>query len=384
MWPFRGKPQSYLGVDLGAGGVKVVELKLDKHRPVLFTYGLTSGDHNIHKLLVRKEASAEELPGASPQQEPMPKEDTLTIDEKYIGHYAEVLRIVCREIKAVSKTAVASLPVSAVFHAIVTLPPLPKEEFQSVLKAELKKLLPLPLEEMAVDSQVVVGGGTEGNPQRVLVNAVPRALVVFYTKVFQQAGLKLDSLEPESTALARALVGRDPATTMLIDMGAERTNFFIIDQTVPATHHSIKLGGERITQMLQSALGAERAEAERMKHDLFDYMPTAGSAATLSKEQFLNLLMSIIEPVAKEIEYSFELFLRQSGNEGKRSEKVVLTGGAAHLPYLPSYIADKFKLKCYLGDPWGRVVYQERLRPLLSAIGPRLAVAIGLALRNMV
>ena len=46
------KPKSFLGVDIGAGGVKIVELKVEKNRPVLFTYGYTSESQNIHKLFV--------------------------------------------------------------------------------------------------------------------------------------------------------------------------------------------------------------------------------------------------------------------------------------------------------------------------------------------
>ena len=37
---------------------------------------------------------------------------------------------------------------------------------------------------------------------------MPRELVVFYSKVCQGAGLTLDSLEPESTALAQGAGGR--------------------------------------------------------------------------------------------------------------------------------------------------------------------------------
>ena len=91
----------------------------------------------------------------------------------------------------------------------------------------------------------------------------------------------------------------------------------------------------------------------------------------------------VVEPIVKEIEYSFEVYLRQSGNLTKHPEKVVLTGGGAFFPFLAEHIAEKFKLKCYVGDPWGRVVYQDGLKPILHGIGPRMSVAIGLALRNM-
>ncbi|KKW08253.1 MAG: Type IV pilus assembly protein PilM [Candidatus Kaiserbacteria bacterium GW2011_GWA2_49_19] len=385
-----GKIKSYLGVDLGAGGVKLVELREEKKRPVLFTYGLTTGAQNVHRLLDKKELTAVELAaGANDGQ----KEGTaggasspmLMADDKQAERYAGIIRSVCAEAKVKTKMAVASLPVSAVFHAIVTLPLVKKEEFNRILRAEVKKLLPYPLEEMVLDSQIIPGAPGAAS-QKVLVNAVPRALVVFYTKIFKLAGLNLESLEPESVALSRSLIGRDTATTMLVDIGAERTNFFIIDQAVPITHHSLEMGGARINAVLERLLGIEPGITEQLKRDVFTHLIEGGDGGDglLPRAKFLEFFNSVVDPILKEIEYSLEMFLRQSDNQNKRPEKVILTGGGALFPYLAEEIAGRFKVKCYIGDPWGRVVYQDGLRPILRSIAPRLAVSIGLALRNVV
>jgi Tfp pilus assembly PilM family ATPase len=95
------------------------------------------------------------------------------------------------------------------------------------------------------------------------------------------------------------------------------------------------------------------------------------------------LLMPVMDPIIKEIKYSLDLFITQSGNENKHMEKIILTGGAAALPHLADFISEQFKVKCYIGDPWARVVYQDGLKPILNEIGPRMSVAVGLALRNV-
>ena len=377
-----GKPQDYLGVDLGAGGVKMVELHGQKGRPVLFTYGLTSDQQNIHSLFIRNDKTLDEL--LQEKKLPEGREKTSSVaartpEEDETSKYAAILRAVHTQSKMRATVAVVSLPVSAVFHALVTLPIVKKQEIEHVWKAEIKKLLPYPLEETALDYQIV--STIEGKGQQVLVNAVPRTLVVFYSKVFKQAGLKLDSLEPESMGLARALVGRDTATTMVVDMGAERTNFFIIEKSVPVTHHSIEVGGETTNALLAKILGLEPQLVEQVKRDLFSQ---PGENRILTKDRLLSVLSPVIDPIIKEIQYGFDLYLRQSGNENKIPEKIILSGGAAQCPYLTEFIANKFKMKCYIGDPWGRVVYQDSLKPVLHAIGPRMSVAIGLALRNMV
>lgn len=386
---FFSKPKSFLGVDIGAGGIKVVELKKEKSRPVLFTYGFTASKKDVHDLVktandVKKE-DIKNLAEPALWEEKKKQENKLekvVFSEAKISEYASILRAVCKEARTLSKTAVVSLPVSSVFHAIVNLPPVKKNEFEPILKAEIKKLLPLPIEEMTLDYQVLPQLSTEKS-QKVLINAVQREVVAFYTQVFQRAGLILDSLEPESVALERALVGRDQSVAMIVDIGAERTNFFIIDQGAAITHNSIELGGEKISKILSGVLGMNALLIERVKKDWFDHMDK-GASGIVDKNQFLEVFRPIFDPIIKEIEYSFGIYLRQNGNENKRPEKVILTGGGSLMPFLTEQISNKFNMKCYLGDPWGRVVYQDGLKNLLHEAGPRMAVAVGLALRNVV
>jgi type IV pilus assembly protein PilM len=379
-----GKPNSFLGIDLGAGGVKLVELKEVKKRPVLFTYAATTDGQDVHRLL--KEVPQFQVPGGPLKSlpnspEPAVKPDSLSQDK--INQYSRMLKAVCKRARVVAKSAAVSLPVSAVFHAVVTLPNVKKEEFDHLLKAEIKKLLPYAIEEAAFDYQILPGA-PEATARRVLINAVPRSLVVFYSRVFLAAGLKLEALEPESVALARCLVGRDRALSMIVDIGAERTNFFIVDGSVPMTHHSIEIGGNRLTDLLSTVWHTQGPLTEALKQDLFTALSKNPGSWPLSRERLLSLMAPLVDPISKEIDYSLDVYLRQTGNEKKRLEKVILTGGGAAFPYLGEHIAEQFKIKCYVGDPWGRVVYQERLKPIIAGVGPRLAVAIGLALRNVV
>ncbi len=384
---FFFKPKSYLGIDLGAGGVKLVELQQQKHRPVLFTYGYTSLYQDVHRLVPEQEKRPEDLlikktPPSFEQSSADKKAASAEPVDPRLELYANLVRAVCTAAKTRSKSVVVSLPVSAVFHTIVNLPVVKREEVDALLKAEIKKLLPYALEDTALDYELLPRAA-DAKVQTILVNAVPKSLVLFYSKVFKAAGLELSALEPESVALARSLVGRDRALTMVIDLGAERTNFFMIDQTVPMTHHSIELGGKNINSMLQSIWGVDDSLVEQLKFNLFADL-NRESAALISRERLLSILMPIIDPIAKEIGYSFDMYLRQSGNEGKRPEKIILTGGSGIMPLLATYLTDLFKIKCYTGDPWGRVVYQEGLKTVLHSIGPRMSVAIGLALRNLV
>ncbi len=387
---FWSKPVSYVGIDLGAGGVKLVELREEKKRPVLFTYGLTSDHHDVHRILSMTRAASSEKTQAAPTaadvvvKNPAPTPAS-NQEKELVTRYAALVSAVMKKVGVKAKKALVNLPVSAVFHTIVTLPITKKEEFDHLLRVEVQKLLPYKLDEASVEYEIL-SQNKEAQVQRILVHAVPNDLLAFYTAMMERAGFKRDDVEfeTESVALVRSLVGRDPALSMIIDMGAERTSFFIVEEAKPITHHSIEVGGDKINKIIQSTLAIENNLVEQVKHDMFDRLMSGQEPGEWSRETFLDLFTPILDPILKEIEYSFDLYLRQSGNEHKRPEKIILTGGAAFFPYLTTLIAEKFALKCYVGDPWGRVVYQDALRAHLQTIGPRMSIAIGLALQKFV
>jgi len=49
---------------------------------------------------------------------------------------------------------------------------------------------------------------------------------------------------------------------------------------------------------------------------------------------------------------------------------------------LSEYFSKRLNIQVIIGDPWNRVKYPPELRPVLSEAGPKLAVAIGLAMRE--
>lgn len=381
------KEEFYLGIDIGAGGMKLVELRKTKGRPQLWTYGVMEEPMDIHAGGVVEKTAAtlllERQTGVQ-KDEPAPPAPPVDMSDPRIERYAHHLRQLVERSRASSRMATASLPVSQIFHTVVTLPPVEEKELAFHVLAKVKKMLPRPTEEMQVVHQrISLAGGTkeiEGSSAtspkdiKVLVTAAPKTLVAFYTAVFARAGLKLLDLETEAFALERSLVGLDTATVMVVDMGAERTNFFIMDAGLPITHRTLQMGGNDIDAVIEKRLEVKREDARQVKADM------SATPLQIPTEPFLPML----DPIVKEIQYSFELFLSQSGNEGKKPEKVILTGGAAMFPPVASVIGEGIGLKTFVGDPWARVVYQDGLRRVLDGIGPRMSVSIGLALRHVV
>ncbi|MEK7623555.1 MAG: pilus assembly protein PilM [Patescibacteria group bacterium] len=361
------KIESHLGIDIGAGGIKLVELRKTKNHPQLWTYGILDTPLDVH------------LPAPVPEPDKDSKTErklkpAIPADPR-VEKYGTLLKDLLKKTKVTTKHVTVSLPVSQVFHALITLPVLPEKEIDWHVRAKVTKMLPRPIDEMQIVYQRLQHEGADpAKDIKVLVTAADKSLIRFYTDIFSYADLVLDDLETEAFALERSLVGRDAATVMVVDIGAERTNFFIIDSSVPVTHRSIQIGGHDIDRILADTLGVEAQHIPQIKFDI-----SQNSGIPLPGDAWL----AVVDSIVKEIEYGFELYLHQSGNEQKRPEKIILTGGAALFPPIAAAISGHFPMKVFVGDPWARVVYQDRLKPLLDVIGPRMSVAIGLALRNL-
>jgi type IV pilus assembly protein PilM len=372
----KKQTESFLGIDIGSGGMKLVELKKTKGRPQLWTYGVADKELDIH-------VEAHTVPdiddiiekGNVSVKENIKRSIYEFASDERIAEYGDLLKELLEQAKVSSRIATASLPVSYVFHALVTLPPVGKKEVAHHIKAKIKKMLPQDIEEMQIVFQEVPDEINKTKYYKYLVTAAPKKLVAFYTAIFNHAGIQLKELETEAFALTRSLVGNDKTVSMIVDIGAQRTNFFIVDAGLPMTQRSLQIGGNDIDAILAKSLGVDSHITSQIKRDL-----------SFDNTQKLNgeLFQKIVRPMIKEIEYNFGLFFKQSGNEQKKPEKIILTGGSSVFPIFQQYLSEQFQVRVFVGDPWARIVCQQGLKKTLDSFGTRMAVSIGLAMRNIV
>jgi len=376
----KGEPSGLIGIDIGAGGMKAVELAQQDGRLRLKTYAYSAlkDRSKDHKALLEDPKKA-----------------------------AAILREMMKKAKMTSTSANASLPSHAVFHAIVTIPQPKdaKEDVKPMIDTQVKKLLPMPIEDMILDSTIIdthllpkahaLKGKGQKEPEkddkksqdqkeigistpkarqhiRVLVSGAPKELVGKYIAIFKGAKLTLSSLETEAFALIRSLVGKDKARIMVVDIGYERTNITIVDGGIPYLHRSIKAGGQNITTMIAKQMSLTPAQAEQAKLDL---------ATAKEKKEIPPVLREAMMPILHEVRYSLELYTQQLFHDNNTVDKIILTGGAALMPQLDPFLTEALNMNVYLGDPWARIAAPEGLRPVLNEVGPRFSVAIGLAMK---
>lgn len=361
----KDKSSSFLGVDIGGSSIKMVELANNNGRPQLVTYGYLerslSGDA---KLIDQADATA------------------------------DMIKRVAEQCRATTKRAITALPASAVFSSIISLPEINRSDFNSVKKMtaavewEAKKVLPMPLEEMILDwkmltpADVVEKAKADGQEQiknlQLLLTGAAKTAVQKYVEIFKKAGLNLISLETEAFAFARALVGKDKSTVLVVDIGAVGTDISVIENMLPLLSRSLSVGGLEITKAFASTLNISQEQAEQFKRDLQNNAATLETGTTLP-----DLVRRPMQAILDEIQYTINFYLGQPDNKGKKIERIILSGGTASLFNLPKYFEEKLNIRTFIGNPWARVIYPEDLQPVLESVGARLSTAIGLAMRDI-
>jgi type IV pilus assembly protein PilM len=372
---FGSSNESYVGVDIGTSSIKVVELKKRQNKVALVTYGFS-----------------DRLTGSYG--------DANKLDIKYV---TKTLEDILRKANISSKNIIASLPTFTVFSSIINLGGnLSDKDLSLSINWEAKKVIPLPLEDIVLDWQRIDEDGlakresagaakaaaaaekaapglpttvTAQTPKKPTVNRIlligaPKNLIKSYAYCFKSMKLNLVSLETEIFGLIRSLVGSDKAVLMIMQIGATSTNLFIVDKGVPLLSRTIDVGGLDITKAISKSLNISLAKAEQFKYDL-----SAGSGeAKLPKP-----IIDAVAPILNEAKYILGAF---SNKENREIERVILTGGSSLLYNLPDHFAASLEKNVVVGDPWFRVAYPVELKPILEQIGPRLSVAIGLAMRE--
>ena len=349
---FTKTPLSFLGVDIGDSSIKMVELVRKGKKIYLKNYAFSE---NLKDLKFTK-----------------------IEDSAYL---AKAVAKIHTDAKIVSHRVTASLPTFAVFSSIITLSGVNSKNLHEAVLEEARKVIPLPLDEMKIDYKVIPDAPTnkkDGN-LRIFLTCSPRKIVRKYIDIFRQADMELAFLETETFSLVRSLVGNDKATTMIVEIGANSTDISVVRESIPVLNRSLEICGSTLTQALADSLGMTFQQAEQLKMDL-SLSTRSGANEAAADGDFSGVIIKALGPIVSEIKYMLDFY--NSAN-ATPVEKIVLSGGGALLGGLPDYLSSQLNLQVIIGDSFSRILYPNELKPIINEVGPSLAVAVGLALREV-
>lgn len=347
-------PPKILGIDIGTTSIKAVELSREGGVIKLSGYGILENYGHLERVNDAIQTSSLKI-----------------LDEVT----ADMLRRLLSEMKPTTRNCAMSVPIFSAFVSLMDLPQLSQKELAHAIPFEARQYVPVPISDVALDWQVLGPvPGQEGQKVQVLLVAVSQDTINKYTRIAELAGLNLKILEIETISSARAVVGPDPTTLALVDIGARATVIGIVDEGYVRITRSIDVAGGDLTQVIASGLAISPQRAEMLKK-------SRGLLAAEGEENFAALLLPLLDLIVNEIRKVTVLYTERTKREVK---KVILTGGSTLIPGLADYFSRELEKEIAVGNTFSQVQYPSVLEPIVRQIGPAFTVAVGLALRDLI
>lgn len=363
---FNKEDNSIVGIDIGSSSVKVVQIKKEKGRAVLETYGeLALGPYKNIEI------------GRSTSMSP----------EKTV----EALTDLFREANITTKRAAISIPLKSSLISLIEIPAIDKAKINEMIPIEARKYIPVPIAEVVLDWWVIpkreqdIGfePGTFQEPSyskkkvetvEVLVVAIHKTTLEDYKVIASKMGFSMsDTFEIETFSAIRSVFGHDLSATAIIDVGGSSTRVVVVDYGIARMAHTINKGSQDITIALSKSLGIEFAKAEEIKRKV-------GAVGRVEGGDLLNIINPTLDYILFE---ASRIILGYQKKYSRSVGKVVLIGGGALLRGLPEIAAKSLEIEVKLGEPFKKLEAPAFLDPVLNEAGPSFAVAAGVALRDL-
>lgn len=351
---WKKKAAAIAGIDIGSSSVKVVEL----------------GRHG--KGLELLSAGFAELEGGA-------------IVDGEIRNARAVSTVVAQLLEdrgVAAHDAATSVAGNAVIVKRIVTAELEGEALSEAALAEAQRQLSSDISELNIDFQVL-GPGTAPKTLDVMLVAARRETVGHRAEVLAAAGRRPVLVDVDAFAIQNAFESAyQPAagtTVALLNLGTSLINMNIVRDGVPLFTRDIAADAQ-YTAALQKSLNVSASEAEALKKG------KDGAAVT---ETFLGSIdaarEAFLDSLSAEVQRTLSYLHQITGSTGSSDvDAAYVSGGVASLPGLCDRLHRELNAPVEVLDPLrgmrtsGSTLDAEHL----AEISPRLAVAVGLALRS--
>src|SRR5437879_1126938 len=342
-----GKQKPLVGLDIGSSSLQVVEREGSKQGYALMSYGL----------------------------EPLAQDtvvDGAIMDAPLVA--AAITSIFERQ-KIKTKNVATSVSGHSVIVKRVTLPLMTEEELYDRIPSEASQHIPFDIADVNLSYQLLESMDSQMD---VLLVAAKKDKILNHTNVLAQAGKTPVVVDIDAFALQNSFeVNYEPdagQTVALLNIGASVMNINIIRGGVPLFTRDVSVGGNQYTDALQKELDLNFDDAERLKK--------GETLASVSEDQRAQILRSVSDILTLEIQKTFDFF--RATASGENIQRIVMAGGTARVPGLIDLLREEFAMPVEELYPFRKIVpnpsrhSEEQIREM----APRLAIAVGLALRS--
>jgi len=341
--------EKYIGVDIGSQTVKVCQL--------------------IHG---RKEISLKSVGLAN-----LPSSAIVNGVIKEPRLIADNLQSLLSHLQIKTKEIVFAISGYSVIIKKIILPFIPERELAQSIEYEAQQHIPFDIKEVNLDFQILNSVKSETDSMPVLLVAVKKETLNAYLEIFELSGLQASIADVAAFALANAYEFNYPLESTpvaLVNLGAGQITLHVINQNGPVFTRDIFLGGRQLTEQIKSLLNISFEEAEKIK---------LGKDRT--PEQLDRIgppFLSVVQTWTEEIKQVLDVLT--ASDPDNKPAKIILSGGTSLMPGLPQLLSKGVQMPVELFNPFSQVRIDPEIfdQAYLQSLGPQLAIAFGLALRQ--
>ncbi len=357
----KSKNPSVVGIDIGSASIKVVQLKRQKGRAVLETYGeIALGPYAGTQIGRSTKLSSDKI--------------------------AQALTDVLREANVNTVDSAISIPMRSSMVSIITLPKLDEKQMSQMVPIEARKYIPVPISEVSLDWFVIPKLESEDEKIEevdgkklpladVLVVAIHNDVLNDFSSIVSLAKLNTTFFEIEMFSTIRSVIDAEdaPNSILVFDMGASATKIYIVERGIVKESHVIGKGSQDITLNIANALGIPIELAEKLKRNFGHNTPDQDKKI----EEIIDLTLSTLfgQTNATIVNYGRKF--------NRIVSKMMLVGGGSLLNTMKERAQERVGITVQMANPFARTQTPAFLQDVLAQTGSAFATAVGLALRKL-
>jgi type IV pilus assembly protein PilM len=445
MAALKGSPGPFVGLDIGAAYIKVVEASLSRGRVQVNGLGVFPTPAGL-------------------------VDGNVVLDPQALGQ--EIRQFLSKNGISARRVVSSVAGQSSLVVRIIPVPKMTRAELAETMKWEIERQVPFPANETVWDFQPLTPPETtpDGENMQVLLAVAQEMLVNAHVETLQAAGLQPLAIDVEPLAASRALLDLDGAegaaagVVAVVDLGSISSDVSIFRDGLIHFTRTIPIAGRSFTLAIAEVTGQSPDTAERLKKDLAhvpeglapvaapDYGPgfaedftfgdepadfgpaettappgaedfaaggygappfemglpgqeisgeftlddvttgefTPGAPApggvvdeSYLEQQVVDAITPILGDLVTELRRSLDYF---RSNSGHAVERLILCGGTARLKGLDRFLSEQLGIPASVGDPMRAVNLSSKLEPqkeYVREVSPLFSVSLGLAVREM-
>lgn len=312
------KQSPMIGIDIGSTYIKIVQMKMN--------YRL-------------KEMGLNEIPEGIVNQGRIEATDLL----------AEVIKRTIKSNKIKGNECALCLSTNELIVRELKLPEMGENQIMDNIKYEITSFLPLNHDDYCIDYKILEykkAEGTASGELRLLVAAVPNAVVRTYISTLKKAGLKVvyvDVLPSIAGKLSKFITTHKGSENCnhvcMIDFGARTTQIILLKNGNYFIHKTISSGGDYLTGVISEKSGMDITEAEeyKKKTNFFN-----GNINNGMSQYVIDAFDYLMRDFDRTIEYY------KNRNNQVEIDRIYIMGGGSLMEGLTGYMKKQFSTEVYL------------------------------------